>query len=344
MFGALCVLAAAWLLLVSTRGALDEERAFRAAVGCAADGDGDGDDDCLRTVAARIDRTERETGRKTPRYRLYVVEADGTTHRTHLKGSPQDHPVARAGAGVEVTYWRGRIRYVDIASVRRYTTADPRGDYKIFCAAGLALGVYGTVFLWCGFWSTKVSHASVRMNTWQIGVPVSGGLGLAAIGAVAPFPTDSPGAAFRLVALSVPVVVAVCSVAALILRRRQRGDDTIALTPSVPDRERCFPGLIVSEASHTGTGGYLVAGPGVLASTVDPTGASFRHEVSPGLTPIRVRPPYWTDPVRADYGGRSLVLECEDEGVRVLVVTHRKHMPRVLGALQTMGRERKVRR
>ncbi|MBT2396086.1 hypothetical protein [Streptomyces sp. ISL-100] len=329
--GSVCVLVAAWLLLVTMSGALDQERAFKAAVSCAP---GDRDDDCLWTVAARIDRTEPLKRRKSSSYWLYVAKADGTSSRTRFKGSPQEPPIAHVGGTVEVTYWRGQIRYVDFESARRYTTADPRGDYKLFCAWGLAIGFQGLAYLWCWYWWARRSHVSVRASPWQLGVPLVGALCLTGIGAAATWPTDSPGAALRFVALCTPVVLAGCSVAALVLWRRQRGDDTIALTPSVPATEQCFLGMILGEIPYAGSGGYLVAGPGCLASTPDPTGAFFRREAPHSLTPLRVRPPYWTDPAHPDYDGRALVLECEDNGVPVFIVTHRKKMPWVLGALQ----------
>ncbi|WP_033321434.1 hypothetical protein [Streptomyces yerevanensis] len=339
VIGSLGVLVAAWLLLVSMNGALDDERAFRGAVGCAS-GSGEADrrdGDCLWTVAARIERTEEETGRKTSSYWLYVTEADGTSSRTRITGSAQEHPIARAKARVEVTYWRGQIRYVDFDSGRRYTTADPRGDYKLFCAWGLAVGFHGLLYLWLWYWNARLSAGPPRTAGWQAGVPVTGGFCLTAVGAFAPWPTDSPAAAFRLVGVCALVVVAVCSAAALVLWWRRRGDDTVAVTPVVPAAEQVFPGRILGEmpyASGTSRKGYLVVGPARLAATPDRTGAADRRHVPPTLTPVRVRPPYWTDPARAGNALRSLVLECEDDGVRVLIVTRGKHMPWVLGALQ----------
>ncbi|MBC9730621.1 hypothetical protein [Streptomyces sp. TRM68367] len=110
------------------------------------------------------------------------------------------------------------------------------------------------------------------------------------------------------------------------------------MTPKVPGTERRFSGAIIGDKPYAGRGGLLLVGPGYLASTPDPTGVAFRREVPPTLTPLRVRPPYWTDPdERPDYTGRVQVLECEDNGVPVLIATHRKHMPWVLGALKPTG-------
>lgn len=336
VFGLLCVLVATWLLLVPTRGALDEERDFRSAVGCASDGSVPGarGDDCLRTVEARIDRAGRvERGRKTARFWLYVTEADGTSTRTRLAGSPDEHPVTRPGTRVDVTYWRDRIRYVDFESTRRYTNADPRGDYRLPCAFGLGLGLYGLLLTSGVYVAARRSRTSVRAFSWQVNLTVAGALCLTALAAAAPWLTDSAGSAFRLVGLSVPVVLAACWTTALLLRRRRSdGDDTIAVTPSAPTTEHCFPGTVLGDIPYAGAGGYLVAGPALLASTPDPTGTAFRREVPSTLTPVRVRPPYLTDPGRPDH--HCWVLECEDGGVPVLIITRKKTMPRVLGALR----------
>lgn len=130
------------------------------------------------------------------------------------------------------------------------------------------------------------------------------------------------------------VVLALCVLAASFLDRRHRGDGTIALEPSVLTDASCFPSLITGEVPYAGHAGYLVAGPGVLATTPDPTDA-FHHKAAPRtLPPLRVRPPYLTDPAgRPVYDGRAVVVECEDNGVPVLVVTRKKDAPAVLGAL-----------
>ncbi|WP_105970051.1 hypothetical protein [Streptomyces geranii] len=337
VMSSLCVLVAALLLLVGMRGALDEERAFRDAVACASDGKGavGRESDCLWTLGARIDRTEAERRRKTSSYWMYLTEADGSSSRTRLPGSASERPDTRAGDRVEVTYWRGQIRYVDFGSARGYTTADPRGDYRVFLTWGFVAGFQGLTYLWCWYWyAARLFRVSVRAYPWQFGVPLIGGFGLTAVGAAAPWPTDSPWAALGLVGLCTPAVLAVCGVIALFLWRRQRGDDTVTVTPSVPTTERRFPGAVLGERSYATGQGQLIATPGHLATTTGPL-AALRREMPRGLTPVRVRPPYRTDPAgRPDHGGRALVLECEDDGVPVLIVTHRKHMPLVLGALR----------
>ncbi|WP_175407777.1 hypothetical protein [Streptomyces sp. TRM64462] len=335
VIGIALLLAATWLLAFPLRGALDDARALRAAVPCASP-DGP-DSDCLRTVTARVDHVEKANlQHRKATYWLRLTEADGTSSRTRLRGLPQP-TAAWAGARVEVTYWQGQIRYVESGSTRRWTTADPRDDYKIYATWGWGTGFFGLGFLWSAYWWARHSKVTLRASPWQVVLPLVAALCLAGFGALAPWITDSMAAAWGLVAVGALVAVAVCAVAALVLRRRpDTGDDTVHLPPSVPTAEQVFKGSVHGEVPYgKGGGGWLVAGPGCLATTPDPTGAFARRAVPRTLTPLRARPPYWTDPgAGLAFDGESLVLECEDNGVPVLVITHRTDMPSVLGALQ----------
>ncbi|WP_143660111.1 hypothetical protein [Streptomyces sp. WZ.A104] len=331
--GTLLALVSAWLLLVTTPGARDKEHAFTTAAACPATGDAH-KGDCLRTVNAVIDRTEKETGRKTSSYWLYVTEPDGSSTRTRIDGSPRQEPGARPGASVEVTYWRDQIRYVDFPTARRYTNADPRGDYRIPLTFGLGLGLYGAMFLAGAAAMAWGTRRSPKAYPWQVGLTFTGGLLLTALGAAAPWPTDSIGEALQLTALGGLVILAGCALAVPFLRRRGRRDDTIALKPYVLTGQECVPGVIMGEVPYAGTAGFLAAAPGSLATTPDPTGAFHRKETPRTLTPLRLRPPYSADPAgRPDFDGRAVVLECEDGGVPVLIVTRKKDMPKVLASL-----------
>lgn len=104
------------------------------------------------------------------------------------------------------------------------------------------------------------------------------------------------------------------------------------MAPSVPTEERILTARIVGGVPYA-TQGFLVAGPTSLWSTPDPTGKAFRRRIPTTLTPIRVRPQYWRDPDQPNYGAKAVVLECEDDGRPVLVVTDRKNMPWLLGTL-----------
>ncbi|MFE7071764.1 hypothetical protein ACFU96_16950 [Streptomyces sp. NPDC057620] len=339
----MCALAAAWLLLISTPAAIGVGHAFKTASRCASDGDADGtsdgasdgdaSDDCLRTVSARIDHTEVVRGRKTTSYRLYVVEADGTEGRATLGGDPSYRPVASPGADVRVTYWRGQIRYVDLATGRKYSHADPRDDYKVVATPGLAIALYGTGFLWCWFWMALHSRVAKRAHPSDIGLPFLAAVCLALVGALAPWATDDMGAALLLVGGATAVAAAVCAVAAVFLRRRRRGDDTIDVPPTVPTQEEHFPGRILGEVPYAEHGTHLLVGAGLLAATMGHPGVAHRRAVPRTLTPLRVRHPYWSDPSPPQLRSQACVLECEDEGVPVLIVTDRQRMPWVLGAL-----------
>lgn len=325
---------AVWLFAFPVREAHGEGLAFESAAVCAP---GDRDGQCLRTVEARIRAAEPvKDVSKTRRYWLHLTEADGTASRTRLPGGLEENPSARAGRPVEVTYWRGQIRYVEFPAGpgRQYTTAKPGSGHRFFFMIGSLVGSLGLASGWAWYWWARHSHVSPRANPWQVGVPVVGALGLGAVGAVAPWTADSPGGALLVIALGVPPVLAGCAVAALVLWRRGRGSDTIPVTPRVPDGERVVAGCVWGDVPYAVEGaGHLVVGPGYLASTVDPTGAAYRRAVPDTLVPRRVRPPYWTDREGAEYRGKEWTLECEDDGVRVLVLTDKDDMPWVLGAL-----------
>ncbi|GAA2499695.1 hypothetical protein [Streptomyces gobitricini] len=328
--GIVFILVAAWLLF-RVPGALQEERRFEAAAACTAPA---GSDECLRTVPARVGHTERAGRSRTPNFWLYVTQADGTPARTRLAGSPPSSPTAWSGSRVRVTYWQGQIRYVDFTDGRRYTYADPRGSYRLFLAGGLGLGMYGTGFLWVAYWWARHSAASRRTYPWQVGVALIGALYLAVAGAAVPWLTDDVPAALLLLAAAALPVPAAYAVTASVYRRR--GDDTVHVVPAVPEAEQCVPGAVLGDVPYSPPhgGGYLVVGPGLLATTPDPTGAFARRAVPRTLVPQRVRPPYRTDPGGGNYGDR-LVVECRDGGTPVFVVTAKEHVPWVLGALES---------
>ncbi|MFE7481775.1 hypothetical protein [Streptomyces sp. NPDC057552] len=345
-----CMLIAVWLILVTTPGAQAEERAFKEATSCsssrgdargnARDGQA-GNDDCLRTVPAVIDSLDKIEGR-SPNFWLNITEADGTSTRTRLAGTPAHRTVAHPGAEIEVTYWRGQIRYVDFESVRRSTKADVRGDYRLPLTSGLGLGAFGVMIASSALVTLWTGRRSPRVYTWQTNLALTGGLCLTVAGAVAPWPTHDIGGALHLLGLSTLVVLAGCAVAAPILWWRNRGDDTIAMEPAVLTEKKVVTGAILGDVPYA-SNAYsvssvsLIAAPGSLETALDPV-SLFHHKKIPNtLTPLRLRPPYLTDPPgRPDYRGRAVVLECEDGGVPVLIVTEKKDMPVVLGALGPM--------
>ncbi|WP_327428939.1 hypothetical protein [Streptomyces sp. NBC_01236] len=337
--GGVLLLIAAWLLLVNVRGALAEEREFRAAVACptrtVSTG---GSEDCLRTVTARIDRAERDTKHKGASYWLYVTEPGGKKDSAWIKGHTPGSPTAWSGAHVKVTLWRGEIRYVDFPAGRLSTHADPRGSYRPRLAASLGIGFFGLAPLWAGYWWARRSMASPLRAPWQLSLPMVGALTLAATSAVVALVTHGIWTALECVAVAAGVVLLGCTVAALALRRRQKDDDTIEVTPSVPTSEQCFAGSVLGEGRYSaGGGGYLVAAPGVLLTTPDPTGAFARRPVPSTLTFVRVRPPYWTDPHSGDYAAENVVIECHDGETPVVIVTKKENVAWVPGALESVA-------
>ncbi|MER5900342.1 hypothetical protein ABT150_09610 [Streptomyces mirabilis] len=339
VFGGCLVLIGVWLLLGPMLGARHEERDFRAAVACPEKTDSTGSEDCLRTVSARIDHTEVVTGNRSASYRLYVTEADGRNDRARISGSGPKSPKAWSGVRVQVTQWRGKIRYVDFPAGRQYTQADPRNTYRLFYAGGLGLGLFGVGIVLSVFWWSRVSAVSPRSYPWQITPAATGLLVLVCAGVVAPLAVDGVGAPLLVAASAAVLVLVGCAGAYLLLRRRHRGgDDTVAVTPKVPETEQCFQGGVLGEGGDTpyGGGGYLVAGPSLLVTTPDPTGKFARRTVPATVVPQRVRPPYWTDPHGGDYGTDTLVVECRDGDSPILIVTKKENVPWILGALQPL--------
>ncbi|WP_405888569.1 hypothetical protein OG762_28600 [Streptomyces sp. NBC_01136] len=339
-FAGSLVLVAVWLLLGPMRDALHEERDFRAAVACPERTASTGSEGCLRTVTARIDRTDPVEGTRSAAYWLYVTEPGGKTDRARIDGSSGPaSATAWSGARIQVTEWRGKIRYVAFSDGRQYTHADPRGSYRPYYSAGLGLGLFGAGFLVSTYWWARISAVSPLRYPWQVSVSMTGAVVLACAGALAPMVTDGVRAALLFVTGAAGLVLVGCAVAVLVLRRRQSGDDTVEVTPTVPDTEQCFLGGIVGEVPYgKNGGGYLVAAPGLLAQTPDPTGAFARRAVPPTLVPQRVRLPYWSD--RSDYGGGTLVVECRDGETPVLITTKKENVPWVLGALQPVAARR----
>ncbi|MGP9019880.1 hypothetical protein ACT1U9_15970 [Streptomyces sp. BR1] len=336
--GVAFALIAAWLLLVNMPRALESERDFRAAVDCPAQSQAQSrsappsDEDCLRSVPAHVDHT-RDARRKTPSYWMYVKLADGTTDRARLEG--------RAGSvtpgQVHVRYWRGQIRAVHFADGWQSAYAEPTGNWRAFAAWGLGLGVFSTGFLWSAYWWALRSGSSRKANPWQVALPTLTAFGAAGVAVGLALLADSVQDALLGTAGAVGVGLAGCLLTGFVLARRGTEDDTIEVEPVAPGTgEEIFPGAVLGEVPYSAGngGGYLVTGPGLFATTPDPTGAFARTTVPRTLVPQRVRRPYWTDPGGGDYPAETLVVECRDGETPVLVVTEKKNVGWVLGALE----------
>lgn len=333
----LYTLLAVWLLALLMPDALSGRKAFEAASPCAHHSGRE--DGCLWTVGARVERTEpRKDWKKTRTYWLHLSEADGRTTRTRLEGRPSDADAVRAGTTIEATYWRGQIRYVDVPAEpgHRYTTADVRDDYEEpwvlgTLSAGWALGA-----LWRTYWWGRHSTVSRRAFPWQVTVPVGGLAALGLICASATLFAAGPREVFGLAGIAAISVAVLCAAAARVLSRRQRGDGALTLPPRIPEEERAFPGSVWGDAlrGHADAAA-LVVGPGYLASAEDEFTTEERQELCPDLVPVRLRPRYWSDPEASHLGAGTLVLECESDGVPVLIAAGRRHMAYVLGALES---------
>ncbi|WP_171162949.1 hypothetical protein [Streptomyces sp. I05A-00742] len=120
--------------------------------------------------------------------------------------------------------------------------------------------------------------------------------------------------------------------------RRARSDDTVGVTPVVPDKEQNFRAWLAGDIpEHVHGYDRLVAGPGLLVATPDPAGRVARWPVPRTLAVERVRLPHRTDPqLPTGFKGMpadALVADCRDGEQRVTIVVDRQHMPWVLGAL-----------
>ncbi|MEV6047976.1 hypothetical protein [Streptomyces xanthochromogenes] len=367
-------LVAGWLLLVTVPHALDVERAFTAAGDCPV---AEVSTECRHTVAATVTSTAADHQHRSTYYWLGLGHAqDGPVALPgRLKASPHTRGPGRAvaavprrikmdgrtpvfalvrpGAALQLTYWRGEIRYVEYRSLRQYTTADPRGGYRLplaaalfllsvgvaclrgaYCSARRATGVPGAAgpIEVSGSAGSAGSAGAASQEPWRITLPLASVLLISCFAFGTPWVTGGVPTAVLLTTVgAVPVLAGSAWVTH---RRRRRTTDTIKVAPLAPFVEECFPGTIRGEVPYSQEGfGYLVAAPGLLASTPDPFGRLARCPVPRTLTVVRVRPPYWTDPGPRPAPG-SQVVECRDGPTPVYVVTEHCYSAWVLGALR----------
>ncbi|MFF4404277.1 hypothetical protein ACFY2W_18005 [Streptomyces sp. NPDC001262] len=331
--GLVLAVAAGILLLVTVPGLHAEERDFKAASPCPSTAPAP---DCERPVGATVTGSETDSHRKTPRYWLDLAERDGTPH--HVRMNEKGYPVfASVGKGDPVTlwYWRGHIRFIDFHGLRQSTHEDPTGDFRLPTAIGMGLSALALNFFWCAYWLARRSGSSRLRAPWQLMVPTMATVCLATVGGICGYLGDGMGEALRYGAAGAVPVLAVTVVVAVwnVRQDRRRETDTIEVTPVVPDKEEICQGLIIGDVPYSVDGfGILVAGPGLLAATPDPTGHFARKVVPRTLVVERVRPPYRTDP--GPDLTNFLIAECRDGGTPVLIASPEVHMPWVLGALE----------
>ncbi|MFI6471641.1 hypothetical protein ACIBL5_15510 [Streptomyces sp. NPDC050516] len=331
--GTALILVMIWLLLVPMPERLDTERAFRAAKDCAP---GAVATDCLHSVPAVIERTREKNG-KAHAHWMYVKTAEGNTPTLYFKGGERYTFDGLAGKRIGVTYWEGSVRYVDWANARWYTAADPRGAYRLFLAWGLALGTAGLGLILIGLWWVR-GYATTRLRyPWQPGVLIMGTTVLGLAGGLLPWFTHGWRAALLAYGVVGAVAVTACALTAVGLHRAnaRKTTDTITIASVVPDEEAVFPGIVRGDVPYGGAlgGGYLIADADGLSIIPDPNYRIHPKVVPATLEPLRVRPPYRTDPKGLDVDNTCLVLECQDGDTPVYVAAARESMPLVLGAL-----------
>ncbi|MEV5940377.1 hypothetical protein [Streptomyces sp. NPDC051994] len=333
VLGAVLVLGACWLLLVVVPGALDEEKAFVVATGCPL---ARVSAECRHTVTATVTSVVADQKHRSTYYWLgFDPVPNGQKAlaplRVKMDGRTPVFAAVEPGAIAQLTYWHGEIRYVEYRDLRQYTSSDPRGGYRLPFAAALVLIFLGGAALRGAHWWAGRAGEPAAPEPWRLAVPLVSALLLACCAFGTPWVAGGVPTALLLTAAGAVPVLAWA--AWLTRRHRRRTTDTIRVAPLMPATPGCFPGRVLGEVPYAHEGfGYLVAAPGLLAATPDPTGRFARHPVPRTLTPIRVRPPYWTDPGPRPAPG-SQVVECRDGATPVYVVTEKRYTAWVLGAL-----------
>ncbi|MGW1074963.1 hypothetical protein [Streptomyces sp. NPDC002537] len=331
LVGVVCAIAAAYLLLITVPGMRAEERAFRHAVPCRSDAVAKR---CLRPEAATVDMTEKVVSGRSHHYWLSVTQDDGSQHRIEMSGSGGVWVNVKPGDRVTVFYWHHKSRFVDFHNKREPTEQDPRGKYRLPYSIALGLVPAAAGSLWAAYWFGRRSDRSPLRMPWQVGVPATGAMLVALIGSATPWFLHGVWKPLGVTAAaSVPVLVYVLVAS---LAERRKTTDTYPVEPIPLDGEEVFFGSIMGDVPYAVDGyGTLIAAPGMLASSPDPTGKFARREAASTLTPVRVRPPYRTDTPDGtpllDPG--VYVVECIDGDKTVLVLTSKEHAGFVLGAL-----------
>ncbi|MGK5549318.1 hypothetical protein ACSNOH_32020 [Streptomyces sp. URMC 127] len=332
-----CVLAALFLLFVTVPGKRADSRAFATAPACV------GDEpalECRKTIEGTVKRTGTVHEGKSTHYRLTITGRGGDTHHADMNGPSSVFAKAKQGDTVKATYWRGKIRFVDLRGTVQLTEDQPKDAYRLPFACGMGLLALGGTFGWLTYWMVRQVRSHPARYAWQATVLPCAGVLTGIVAFVAPLVTDTVPTALVLTgAGAVPVVLG----ALWRIRVRRRQSEEFEVAPVVPEREECVEGGVAARTPYGREliGTHLVVGPGLLAVTPDPAGRTLRRALPPTLVVERVRVPYWSDPsgVTAETRGwrkalRQVVIVCRDGADEVLIGVQRKHVPLVLGALR----------
>lgn len=336
--GAAAMLIGAVLLLVPVRIADAAARDFAAADTCAPGLPPRERAQCLSPEPATVERYGKDESGGTYAS-VQVVLGDGRTRRIDLEGAGFRVEPAK-GAPVRLVSWRGEIRYVVYGSGAprtAFTEADPYTAYTVPFGWGAFLLLFGPVLLWIGFWQSRLSHRSRRASPWQVMVP-SLALGFLSVGVLTAAMTSDLRIERLLLLCGAGLALAVLVIGAVWLYKALRGEsDTVEVEPRRDDRTHVFTARVLGADTEFGPGSHLVVAPGVLAFTIDPTGAFGHSPLPSGLVLERVRPVFASDPGAMELYGRYeptyLVAQCRDGEREVLIAVPRKRMPWLVGAL-----------
>ncbi|GAA2491352.1 hypothetical protein GCM10010406_29310 [Streptomyces thermolineatus] len=185
----LSVLLASGVVFSVVPGAVEEARAFRAAVECGGPAEGEPREagegrDCLWSVNATVRSVTINKKSNSRDYRLFLSSPDGVPEELSLLG---DGPVLkRLGSGdrVGVTMWRDRAVAITHGGLTQDGIDDPEGMPEISTGIGLVLLVAGGCLLYLG------GHLVVRArDVAEHGLPpfykdLSGGAVGASLGAM----------------------------------------------------------------------------------------------------------------------------------------------------------------
>ncbi|MEU7727631.1 hypothetical protein AB0B78_20690 [Streptomyces sp. NPDC040724] len=337
--GTAALLAGALLMLGPVRSADAAARDFAAAQACAPGPAPSAQAQCRSSVPATVERYWKTGARSTAGHIEVVPHGDGQRQILDLE---RDFRLRAPASGDEVRLvgWRGEVRYVTYGpgyGRTVFTEANPYTAYAVPFGWGAFLLFFGAILVWIGSWQRWLSHLSRRAAPWQVMVPT---VMLALLAAGAPALALAGGVRIE-EALSVSgtgVGLAVLVIGAVWLYKALRGEsDTVAVEPRRDDREHVFTAHVLGDDTGFGPGPYLVVAPGVLAFSVDPTGAYRRAPLPSGLVLEQVRPVFASDPGAMDLYGRHepayLVAQCRDGEREVLIAVARKNMPWLVGAL-----------
>ncbi len=333
-FGLLCLLLSAGLF-ATVPGALADKRAYAAAPACPG---GTRSDACTVTVPATVEGTEDESSGKSVHYWLLATErGSDAVRRVRMAGSRPVYDAVRAGDEVTLTYWRGEIRTVRFGAAAQETHASPTDDWRLPTAFGLLALPFGLAMLLTGLVHRYRRPFAMWTTSWPLTMGLVTSILLSCIGPLGAMVGGGVQDAFLITAAGIPPAVGLAALYAWWFRRRTvRAADTSDIVALPATERQCVRASVHGDVPYSGGGcDHVVIGDGRPAVTPDPTGRFALRTLPETLTVRRVRGLRPDDP--ADWYGiykyDGVVIECRDGDRPVLVVTGRRDVPWILGAL-----------